>query len=160
MRPEKRQWIYSGLRVPPRSALVRPNRNVASVRSRVLLAGGAYGAGLAVPLSVLARGSTGDFRADLRPEQSAYAWARFGWLAAAIDAFHPTAVLLALEPYDPASARAIMDICRQLGAPVVWLPPPGSQAAADLQSVHAPLPVRPSAQYYATWAGSAWDAMA
>ena len=160
MRAEKREWIYSGLRVPPNVALVRPNSGrVAPSRARLLLVGGAYAAGLAVPLSVLAKGSSNDFQANLRPEQSAYAWARFGWLAAALEAFRPTAALLALEPYDPASVMAIMSLCSRLGLPVLWLPPPGAQAAGDLQSVQAPLPVRPSAQYYASWAGSAWDAM-
>ena len=160
MRQRKREWVYAGLSIPPGVAVARPVGQAPKDQRRVLLVGGPFAQPLALPLSALAFGAQADLRVELRPEQSAYAWDRYGWLRALLQDFHPTAVLLAMEPYDPASARSLRDLAAAEGAKAVWLPPSGTPPHPGPVAVSGPRVPKPSAQDYAAWAGAAWNALA
>lgn len=159
MRQRKREWVYEGLPVPPGVALARSAAPQPEAMPRVLLAGGPFAQTLVLPLAALAGGAKAELRVELRPEQSAYAWAHYGWLEALLEDFHPTGVLLAMEPYDPASAAALRDLAKDKGANAVWLPPSGAPPHPGPRAVSGPRVSRPSIGDYAAWAGAAWTAL-
>lgn len=153
MRSAKRLWIYAGLGVPEGVALVRRPRRSRATR-RVLLVGDPYVVGaLTPPLARLAQDAGAMLHIDGK-EGSTRAWATEGWLPAALAAFNPTTVLLALDPRDVLARRAIRARIRRSKAEEFWLVPPGVPAQPSGRFIASE---GTDARSVAAWAARAWS---
>jgi hypothetical protein len=153
----KREWVYRGLAVPPGSALVRSSTAHGEKAPRsVVFAGGAWAEPLRVPLSDMADGSKSLLSVFLREESSVEEWITRGWLAEAAASLPGVdAVLLGLT-VDPKTLRLVLPF--PLRSRIVWLLSPGAMAS-EAVTVDPPRGGMLTASEYASWAGSAWQAL-
>lgn len=162
----KREWIYSGLAVPPGLALVRPVGPRAPVAegSSVLLCGSSVTTALAVPLGALARGDGVDLHVLAEDGTDAADWSKRPGFPGYLRRLKPAAVLYVLSPEDRRAVKALTLAARSAGAEVRWLAPPGARLSGE-GIVPAPIDIddpagQMSVGMYAAWAGAAWKSLA
>jgi hypothetical protein len=184
-----RRWLYGGLAVQNGVGLVtkvsRGPRLVPGT-TRLLVVGGAFAAGLAPALRVLARDQKVAFEAVLAPGHPGAPlrtedWALRPELRAALATFKPTLVAVALDvpaldrpgrARQAAALKALVATLKAAGAEVVWIGPPVRPAATQrpgrpepryfptgtaLTLPRGPDGIQPSVAGYAGWAGALWQ---
>lgn len=164
-------------------AVRRGPKIVSGGATRLLLVGGAFATGLAPPLRVLAKEQKVPFLAVLAPAAGkplrTDEWAARPELGAALAAFKPTLVAVALDlpaaervgqSVQATALKGLLTAIQAAGAAVLWVGPPvppqtpPRRAEPDyfptgsaLTLPRGPDGVQPTVAGYAGWAGALWQ---
>lgn len=147
---DTRDWLYSGLAIPAGVVVVRKlsERGSLGLRPalRLLIAGSELGSPLVPAFKRLALTTGTELVVDLKHGTSVFDWSRNGWLATEMKNFHPTIVLLAMDPkQDSQAAKELVAYCKKLGSKVFWLAKNNESGKTS-----------PSLNDLSTWAAKIW----
>ena len=151
MQNDKRAWLYQGLAIPAGTVVVRklsePGKTRLRPAPRLLMAGSELGSPLVPAMKQLAQTTSTELVVDLRHGTNVFDWARNGWLATEVNSFHPTVVLLAMDPkQDSQAAKELVAYCKKFGSKVFWL---GKRESSGNSS--------PSLSELSSWASKIWN---
>jgi len=123
---DKRAWLYQGLAIPAGVVVVRKLSAGSGTglrpALRLLVAGNELGSPLVPAMKRLALTTGTELVVDIRNGTQVFDWARNGWLATEMNSYHPTVVLLTMDPLqDKQAAKELFAYCKKLGAKVFWL---------------------------------------